>query len=502
MTTQSDRVRVRFAPSPTGYLHIGGLRTALFNFLFAQRHKGVFVLRIEDTDRSRFVPDALEDIQRGLAWAGIRYDEGPGIGGPSEPYFQSDRKSLYDAHIDALLASGKAYYAFDTESEINTLKEQRSRAEGTKRAYDAESRLRMRNSLTLGKEKTRALLSAGEPYVVRLKVEPGERIVFHDVIRGEVSISSSELDDQVLRKSDGMPTYHLANVVDDHRMAITHVIRGEEWLPSTPKHILIYRALGWEPPKMAHLPLILSPKGGKLSKRNAEHLGIPVSVRQYIEEGYEPEALINYLALLGWNPGDERERFKLEELITSFSLERVGSAGVQFSLDKLLWFNAGIVRERSAEENGVRLMQIVADAGLSIGKERAVALADLYAERVSRMNEIPEAASYLLNDPVMDREIVAKRWTPEASDRLEVLGERFRDDALEWEKAAILQGIKSVAKELDVKMGAVMMPLRIAVTGGLTGPDVADMLVFLGREEALSRIHKASVENRKAVESA
>ncbi|MEX0746711.1 MAG: glutamate--tRNA ligase, partial [Rhodothermales bacterium] len=335
----SEDVRVRFAPSPTGYLHIGGLRTALYNYLFARKHGGAFLLRIEDTDQERFVPDAEADILDSLEWAGLEYDEGPRKGGPFEPYYQSRRKETYAAHSRELVDAGHAYYAFDTVADLERMRERHAREGEPPAKYDARTRMEMSNSLTLPREDVEKRLAAGEEHVIRLRVPTGDVVRFDDLIRGTVSFDSSTVDDQVLIKSDGLPTYHLANVVDDHLMRITHVIRGEEWLSSTPKHALLYRYFGWTMPEMAHLPLIMSPAGGKLSKRNSETLGIPVNVRQYREAGYEPEAVVNFLAFLGWNPGTEKEIFSLEELIQSFSIERVGSSSVQFNLDKLRWYN-------------------------------------------------------------------------------------------------------------------------------------------------------------------
>jgi glutamyl-tRNA synthetase len=308
-------VRVRFAPSPTGLLHIGGLRTALYNYLFARRHGGAFVVRIEDTDRERFVEEAESDILEALAWTGMSYDEGPRIGGAFGSYYQSERKSIYRAYVDRLLEEGNAYYAFDTTDELQAMRDRLTTSDNPNPRYDAETRLEMRNAYTLPAVEVKARVDAGEAYVVRLNVPVGQTIQFNDIVRGTVVFQSAEVDDQVLMKSDGMPTYHMANVVDDHLMHISHIIRGEEWLSSTPKHILLYRSLGWEPPQTAHLPLILSPNGGKLSKRNADKMGIPVNVRQYRELGYEPEALVNYLAFLGWNPGVEQEVFSLDELV-------------------------------------------------------------------------------------------------------------------------------------------------------------------------------------------
>ncbi len=345
----SDTVRVRFAPSPTGLLHIGGLRTALYNFLYARHHGGVFILRIEDTDQNRYVEGAEEDIIRSLKWAGMDYDEGPGKPGKVGPYRQSERSDIYKIYSDKLIEQGQAYYAFDTEEEINDMRERLQKSGNPSPKYDAITRMSMKNSLTLPKDEVESRLASGEAFVVRLKVPRRETIRFEDEIRGFVSFESHGLDDQVLLKSDGLPTYHLANVVDDHMMDVTHVIRGEEWLSSAPKHILLYQYLGWEMPKMAHLPLIMSPTGGKLSKRNADKLGIPVNVRDYINLQYESEALVNFLAYLGWSPGDNREMMRMEDLINEFSLERVSKSGAVFNPKKLLWYNEQYLRAKPDE---------------------------------------------------------------------------------------------------------------------------------------------------------
>ncbi|HKL88859.1 MAG TPA: glutamate--tRNA ligase, partial [Salinibacter sp.] len=355
MSTPDGPVRVRFAPSPTGLLHIGGLRTALYNYLFARKHDGDFVLRIEDTDRSRYVDEAEEDIISALAWTDLEYDEGPGAGGDCSPYRQSERGDLYREYAEKLVEADAAYYAFDTEEELAAMREE---GDGST-AYDASTRLNMSNSLTMTAEEVEQKIDAGDEYVVRLKVPRRDNIQFEDEVRGAVSFDASEVDDQVLLKSDGMPTYHLANIVDDHLMEISHVIRGEEWLSSTPKHVLMYEALGWEPPTFAHLPLIMSPEGGKLSKRDADRLGIPVYVNDYKKAGYEPDGLLNFLALLGWNPGTEQELFSREEMIDAFSLDRVGASGVQFDLDKLRWVNEHFVRDLSVDALAERARPVV-----------------------------------------------------------------------------------------------------------------------------------------------
>ena len=341
----SKNVRVRFAPSPTGFLHIGGLRTALYNFLFAKHHDGEFILRIEDTDQNRYVEEAEEDILKSLAWSGIEIDEGPENPGKFGPYRQSERKEIYHKYAKQLIDTGHAYYAFDTEDELDKMRERLKKSGNPSPKYDAITRQSMKNSLTLPQEEVSRKLAAGEEYVVRLKVPRRETVRFEDLIRGHVSFETKGLDDQVLLKSDGMPTYHLANVIDDHEMQISHVIRGEEWLSSTPKHVLLYQAFDWKMPEMAHLPLIMSPSGGKLSKRKAESEGIPINTKDYIEQHYEADALVNFLAYLGWSPGDDSEIHSLDELVELFTLDRVSKGGAVFNHKKLLWYNEHYLRE-------------------------------------------------------------------------------------------------------------------------------------------------------------
>jgi glutamyl-tRNA synthetase len=483
-------VRVRFAPSPTGYLHIGGLRTALFNFLFARKEGGTFVLRIEDTDRSRFVEDAESDILESLAWAGISHDEGPDVGGGFGPYRQSERLDDYTGVARALVEAGRAYYAFDTPEELERMRRGESGDSGV--SYDAQTRLDMRNSLVLSESEVSRLIGEGASFVVRLKVEPGREIEFDDVVRGLVTFSSSGIDDQVLLKSDGYPTYHLANVVDDHRMGITHVIRGEEWLPSTPKHILLYESLGWEPPRTAHLPLILSPNGGKLSKRSADRLGIPVTVRQYREAGYEPEGLVNFLAMLGWNPGDEQEVFDLTGLVESFDLERVGSSGVQFDLDKLRWFNQQHLRLLDESELVERLKPWVEAAGRSVDPSRLAQVARLMVDRSDTLADLPSQATYFFEDPVQyDEKTVKRRWKPGSSDLLTAFAARLERIEI-FDEGSIEESLRDLAEVQEVSAGALIHPARLAVSGVGGGPGLFELMAVLGREACVRRLRKAS----------
>ena len=478
-------VRVRFAPSPTGLLHIGGLRTALVNYLFARSRGGTFVLRIEDTDQGRFVEGAEADIQRSLRWAGFQPDEGPQAGGEYGPYRQSERKALYDERARKLLDAGKAYVAFDTPGALTALRER------TGRGYDAQTRGQMDNALTLPKAEAEARVAAGEAYVVRLKVEPGRNVHFDDLVRGGVTISTDEVDDQVLVKSDGMPTYHLANVVDDHEMAISHVIRGEEWLPSTPKHVLLYEAFGWDAPQMAHLPLILSPSGGKLSKRKAETAGVPVSVQQYRQAGYEPEALVNFLALLGWNPGDDRELFTLQELEEAFSIDGVQKAGAKLDLDKLAWFNAHYLRQKPDADLAEAARPHVEKMGADPSDEALQAVARLLRERVTFAHEIAEAGRYFFEDPKSyDAAGLKKRWKDDSADLVAAYADRI--DALDTFDAESLEtALRALAEERGAGAGRIIHPVRLAASGTTQGPSLFDLLVALGRETVVRRLKAA-----------
>ena len=489
----ADDVRVRFAPSPTGLLHIGGLRTALYNYLFARKHNGTFVLRIEDTDRERYVEEAEQDILDALAWSGLSYDEGPQVGGPFEPYYQSKRRETYEEFGRQLVDEGHAYYAFDTVEELDAMRERFASSGSGAPKYDASTRSEMKNSLTLSENEVERRRTNGEECVIRLKVPRAETIRFHDRIRGLVSFESDQLDDQVLVKSDGMPTYHLANVVDDHLMGITHVIRGEEWLSSTPKHVLLYQFFGWDAPEMAHLPLIMSPNGGKLSKRNAEDLGIPVSVRQYREEGYESEALINFLAFLGWNPGTEEEIFTLEELTEAFSLDRVGSSGVQFNLDKLRWYNEQYLRSFSAEELVERARPQLEAAGRdSAGDDYLVEVAALMQDRITFSGDLADASSYFFEDPEEYEESgVKKRWKDDSAELLREYADRLEKlDAFNADTTE--ETLRELAGERDAGAGRIIHPTRLAVSGVSFGPSLFHMMEVLGRETCVRRMRRAA----------
>jgi glutamyl-tRNA synthetase len=487
-------VRVRFAPSPTGFLHIGGLRTALYNYLFAKSQKGgKFILRIEDTDQSRYVEGAEQDIIDSLKWCGMDIDEGPNEGGDSGPYRQSERKDIYHKYAKQLIDNGLAYYAFDTTDEIDQMRDRLKKSGNPSPKYDAVTRQSMKNSLTLPQDEVEKKLEAGEEYVVRLKVPRRETIRFEDLIRGHVSFESKGLDDQVLLKSDGMPTYHLANVVDDHLMKITHVIRGEEWLSSTPKHILLYQAFGWEAPQMAHLPLIMSPSGGKLSKRKAEEEGIPVNTKEYIRQNYEPEALVNFLAYLGWSPGDDSEIHSLNELCHLFTLERVSKGGAVFNHKKLLWYNEHYLREQTDKTIAERLRPIAKAQGVEFPDDEYLQKAiSLLKDRVSKIDELLDMGSFFFEDPEEYDEKALKKWKNDSSDLVTQYKEKISGlDDDEFKAATLKSHLEDVINSNDVGFGKLMMPLRIAVTGQGFGPDLFSSMQLLGKETVLNRINTA-----------
>ncbi|WP_455498926.1 glutamate--tRNA ligase [Coprobacter sp.] len=496
------KVRVRFAPSPTGALHIGGVRTALYNYLFAKQHNGDMILRIEDTDSQRFVPGAEAYIVEALEWLGIKFDEGVGYGGNHAPYRQSERKSIYRQYVDQLLAAGKAYIAFDTPEELDA-----KRKEIPNFQYDASTRMQMRNSLTLSKEETEALIAEGKQYVVRFKIEPGEDIHVNDLIRGEVIINSSILDDKVLYKSaDSLPTYHLANIVDDHLMEISHVIRGEEWLPSAPLHVLLYRAFGWQDtmPEFAHLSLLLKPDGnGKLSKRDGDRLGFPVFPLEwhdpktgevssgYRESGYLPEAVINFLALLGWNPGNDQEILSMNDLIRLFSLEKCSKNGAKFDFEKGKWFNHKYIQNKSDEELANLFMPILQDKGIAADPEKTVRIIGLVKDRISFVKELWGQTSYFFAAPESyEEKSVKKRWKEDTPQRMkELIGilERIDDFTSENTEKIVLGWIT----DNGYHMGNVMNAFRLAVVGECKGPHMFDITAILGKEETIKRIQKA-----------
>lgn len=500
------KVRVRFAPSPTGALHIGGVRTALYNYLFAKKHGGDFLIRIEDTDQTRYVPGAEEYIIEALRWVGIIADEGVGFGdGPYAPYRQSERKPMYRQYAMQLLDAGYAYYAFDTPEELEAMRE-RLKASNVDSKYDAITRMAMKNSLTLPEDEVKRRLDAGDPYVVRIKLPKKEDVKFHDEIRGWVNINTAQMDDKVLFKSDGMPTYHLANVVDDYLMKISHVIRGEEWLPSAPLHVLLYRYLGWEEvmPKFAHLPLLLKPEGnGKLSKRDGDRLGFPVFPLEwkdpatgevssgYRESGYLPEAVMNLLAFLGWNPGTTQEIFSREELIEAFSLERVSKSGAKFDQNKAKWFNQQYVRHTDSQVLAEALKKELSSRGLTFSDEYVVRVCDLIKEKVSFIKELWETGSYFFIDPVAyDETVIGKRWNDKSPLVLQDMIQLIRP-AESFTAATFEAAYNDALAKNGVSNKEFMQLLRVCLSGAAGGPPIFEMGELFGKEVVLHRLQKA-----------
>lgn len=493
-------VRVRFAPSPTGPLHIGGVRTALYSYLYAKKMGGTMILRIEDTDQNRYVPGAEEYIIKALDWVGISIDEGPHIGGPHAPYRQSEKKEIYQKIAYQLIQEGKAYYAFDTAEELDELRK-KAEASGASFQYNAATRLNLKNSLTLSANEVKSLLADGKTeYVIRLKVPAKEEIRFRDEIRDWVVVHSSSIDDKVLMKSDGMPTYHLAHIVDDHEMKITHVIRGEEWLPSAPFHILLYKALGWEAtmPVFAHLPLLLKPEGhGKLSKRDADLGGYPVfplawngtemKAIGFKEEGYLPNALVNFLAFLGWNPGTEQEIFSMEELAQAFSLDRIGKAGAKFDINKAKWFNQEYLKKLPIETLAKDYQKIAAENGQNISNDLAEKIVNLLRERVTFTKDLWTESAFLYHfEPIFD-ETVTQKWSVDAAKILNPFTEKIQS-LQDYNHDSIKNTFIGICENEGLKFGKLMPSLRIATTGATSGPDLMDILVILGKEKVAERI--------------
>ena len=496
------KVRVRFAPSPTGPLHIGGVRTALYNYLFAKQHGGDMLLRIEDTDSNRFVPGAENYIIEALQWLGIGIDEGVGVGGPHAPYRQSERKHLYRQYVDQLLDAGLAYIAFDTPAELDG-----KRAEIPNFQYDARTRGDMCNSLTLPAEEVKARIDRGDQYVVRIKIEPDESITVNDLIRGEVTINSSILDDKVLFKSaDGLPTYHLANVVDDYLMEITHVIRGEEWLPSAPLHVILYRYLGWSDrmPRFAHLPLLLKPDGnGKLSKRDGDRLGFPVfplnwkdpksgeTSSGYREAGYFPEAVVNFLALLGWNPGTGEEILSMQQLIEQFNLEKVSKSGARFDYEKGKWFNHKYLQMKSDEEVADLFQHILVEKGIIEDSQKVTRIVSLVKERANFITDLWEQSSFFFQAPAAyDEKTVQKRWKADSPAQMLELADVLAgiDD---YSPEHTEEVVKAWIESKGYGLGAVMNAFRLSVVGAAKGPHMFDITAILGKEETIARLKRA-----------
>lgn len=490
-------VRVRFAPSPTGPLHMGGVRTALYNYLFAKKHNGTFLIRIEDTDQTRFVPGAQEYIMDALKWCGIMPTEGPGLGGAYGPYVQSERKAMYKPYAEQLIAEDKAYYAFDTAEDLERMRDQAKAMGMPNWQYNSVTRNSLRNSLTLPQSEVEQLLATDTPYVIRMKMPRNRDVRFHDLIRGWVVVNTNNLDDKVLFKSDGMPTYHLANIVDDHTMSISHVIRGEEWLPSAPLHVLLYEAFGWACPEFAHLPLLLRPDGnGKLSKRDGDRLGFPVFPTNwhtsegelysgYREKGYHPGAFINMLALLGWNPGTTQEIFSLEQLVEAFSLERVSKAGAKFDPEKTKWFQQTYLRAQSNAELAAQLRKIqtieLSDAALE-------QVCQLMKERATFAQDILTEGAYLFGKPTtFDADTIRKKWKPETTSYIQEW-KQIIAELSDFSASTIESSFKAYLADKGLGIGAVLLPYRLTLTGVGAGPGMFEITEFLGKEEVLERL--------------
>ena len=508
----SKRVRVRFAPSPTGPLHLGGVRTALYNYLFAKKNNGDFLLRIEDTDENRFVPGAMEYILESLKWCGIQPNEGEGYGGEKGPYIQSLRKEMYRPFAEELVKNGSAYLAFDTAEELDQMREKAKQTGMPNWQYNAITRSSMKNSLTLSKEEVDRRMAAGEPYTIRMKMPRNTDIKFEDIIRGWITVNTNNLDDKVLFKESGMHTYHLANIVDDHLMEITHVIRGEEWLPSAPLHVLLYEAFGWERPLFAHLPLILRPDGnGKLSKRDGDRLGFPVfpldwmspegeKYTGYRESGYFSDAFINMLALLGWNPGTNQEIFTLEELVKEFSLERVGKSGSRFDPEKTHWFNQQYLRNKSNDQLAALLSPLLINAGKNYPNHFLAGVCGLMKERATFVKDILTDGDFFFSDSVQfDQHVVDKKWNAETSvlmDELTILLSEISEFSME----NIEKKFSAYLEEKKLGFGKVGPGFRLLVTGKGAGPSMFSICALLGKETVLQRMKNGIVTlNQKTI---
>ncbi|MFY8025780.1 MAG: glutamate--tRNA ligase [Sediminibacterium sp.] len=499
------KVRVRFAPSPTGGLHLGGVRTVLFNYLFAKKHGGDFIVRIEDTDQTRFVEGAEEYIFNTLAWCGLTPDESPLHGGPYAPYRQSERKASYKQYADQLVQAGFAYYAFDTPEDLEQMRAQYKTAENPSPQYNHALRTKMRNSLTLSAAEVTELLATGTPHVVRIKMPLDETVSFTDMIRGEVSFNTSQVDDKVLLKADGMPTYHLAVVVDDYLMKISHAFRGEEWLPSAPVHILLWKYLGWsaEMPQWAHLPLILKPDGnGKLSKRDGDRLGFPVFAMDWTdpktgektigfkERGFLPEAFVNLLALLGWNDGTDNEVFTMDELIAAFSMERVHKGGAKFNYEKALWYNQEWIKRATSAQLADQVAETLAAAGVAADRAILLRVIDLVKERCTLMADfVTQGAFFFMSPSEWDTASIQPKWNEQKNMFFIELSKAF-ESSIVWETHDLENTFKEIAAAHQLKPGELMLPLRIMLVGGKFGPGVFDIAEIIGKQETVNRIQK------------
>ncbi|MCL1667827.1 glutamate--tRNA ligase [Elizabethkingia ursingii] len=497
-----EKVRVRFAPSPTGPLHLGGVRTALYDYLFAKHNGGDFILRIEDTDTQRYVPGTEEYIMEALEWIGMVPDESPKHGGPYAPYRQSERRDIYDRYTEQILKTDYAYLAFDTPEELDQIRAE-FEARGDVFAYNYETRNRLRNSISLPEEEVKKLLEEKTPYVIRFRM-PLDRIInLNDIIRGKFSVNTNTLDDKVLVKNDGMPTYHFANIIDDHEMKITHVIRGEEWLPSMALHVLLYEAMGWDAPEFAHLSLILKPEGkGKLSKRDGDKFGFPVfplnftdpatgnTSAGYREEGYLPEAFINMVAMLGWSPADNKEIVSMDEMIKEFDLNKVHKAGARFSAEKAKWFNQQYLQLMCNEAILPEFKKVLAENNVEVSDEKALKIIGLMKERATFVKDIYNDGKFFFHAPEsFDEKASKKAWSPETAALMQELTEAI--SSIDFKPEVIKESIHHLAEAKGLGMGKVMMPLRLSLVGELKGPDVPDLMEMIGKEESISRITKA-----------
>lgn len=502
----SKKVRVRFAPSPTGGLHLGGVRTVLFNYLFARQHKGDFILRIEDTDSSRFVPGAEDYIMETLRWCGMEPDESFAKPGAFAPYRQSERKALYQPYAEQLVAAGHAYYAFDTPEELEQMREKFKSADNPSPQYDHRLRMHMQNSISLGEAETKKRISEGVPYVIRIRMPENETVSFTDLIRGEVSFPTGNVDDKVLLKKDGMPTYHLAVVVDDYLMKITHAFRGEEWLPSAPVHLLLWKYLGWadDMPEWAHLPLILKPDGnGKLSKRDGDRLGFPVFAMNWTdprtneftqgfrERGFLPEAFVNMLAMLGWNDGTGKELFTMDELIAAFDLSRVHKGGAKFDFEKAKWFNHEWIKLSAGSRLLPDVLPVLEQAGISVTDHRyATQIIDLVKERCTVLPDFVEQAGFFFKAPASpDMEPVRAKWNADKTAFFEELTSQLAE-LTDWSESAIETAFKELATAKGIKVGELQLPFRLMLVGGKFGPAVFAIAALIGLEETRARIKK------------
>jgi glutamyl-tRNA synthetase len=499
-----NTIRVRFAPSPTGGLHIGGVRTALYNYLFAKKYNGTFIIRTEDTDQTRFVEGAEKYIFDALKWLGITADESSEIGGKHAPYRQSERKAMYMQYAKELIEKDCAYYAFDTSEELDEMRARLEQAKSKNPSYNAITRSTMRNSLTLPEDEVKTLLENGSPYVIRLKMPRKDEIRFQDIIRGWVNVHTATLDDKVIMKSDGMPTYHLANVVDDHLMEISHVIRGEEWLPSAPIHVFLYQCFAWEMPQFAHLPLLLNPDGqGKLSKRKGAEYGFPVFplnwidpekqelVQGFKEAGYLSEAVINFLALLGWNAGDHQEIFSMAELIEKFSLERVGKAGIKFDINKAKWFNQHYLRQKPDKmlvdylKNGLKTQNL----GENLSDEQAIIICQMMKDRATFPDDFWKEAIYLFQTPTSyNEQAMAKNWNEESKNFVKSYLDFLKNYTGEWHHEPLKHDLHTFVEQSGLKMGKVMPAVRLGLSGVGAGPDLAMIMQIIGKEESIKRL--------------